>query len=881
MTRKQAKSTKDAPENGLKSVLQARFDDIRETFLADGNRENAGLACVQARADAVDDALQSLFKQLRDGDKRYAALDALPCVVATGGYGRGELAPFSDIDLLFLLPDGSPKTAERFIAAFLQAVWDMGLKPGHAARTPDECIEQARTESTIMTALLERRHVAGQKKLYTRLGKLIDAEREGDRTRGFVIDKLTERDARHDKQGNSRYRLEPNVKEGKGGLRDLQTLYWLAAWLYGARDTHDLVARGVFDASAGKTFDKARNFLLSVRCHLHYLAGRAEERLNFDLQPEIARRMGYKARKGQKNVERFMKHYFLIARETGTLTRVFCAKLEDQSLHAGATDAARVATMSEIEQGFPLKWGRLTVEDAKHFERRPVDMLRLFRVAQVTGRAIRPEALMALHNSLKHVDRKLQQDAEANKIFLDILCNPKAAENTLRRMNEAGILGVLVPDFGRIVAHMQYDMYHVYTADEHLLRAVGFLHKIERGDKSEDAPLATKLFEKIESRRALYVAIFLHDIAKGRGGDHSVIGEQVARDFCPRVGLSEEETENVAWLVRRHLVMSDAAFRRDLNDPKTIRNFVETVQNIERLRMLLILTCADIMAVGPGRWNSWKASLLEELYEKAEAEISGRPRRETGRIVAAKEAARKKVRAKKAFDDFADKLPGEYWLYFEPRTIAEHAELVKTASAGNSLLGISVNRRDDQDMSIVTVYTPDRRGLFAQIAGGLAASGANIVYARIFTMRDGMALDIFAVQDLNGSPVEDEARLERKLRDALEGRLDPDADIAGRKSRQPKRTRHFDSEPRVIADNDASADSTMIEIACRDRPGLLYDVTRALTALDLQISSAKVTTYGSRAVDAFYVRDRYGLKVYHDRKLAGIRANLLEVLKQG
>src|SRR5205807_4270609 len=652
----------------------------------------------------------------------------------------------------------------------------------------------------------------------------------------FVEAKLAERDARHQRVGDSRYQLEPNVKEGKGGLRDLHTLYWIAKYIYRIEDVAKLVDLGVLSAEESARFERAQTFLWTVRCHLHYLAGRAEERLTFDLQTEIGRRMGYTDHAGTRGVERFMKHYFLVAKDVGDLTRIFCAiLLIDQTGRQRRLPWFRWGSRQRALDGFVIDGDRLTIPSEDFFKTDPVALLRLFHVAQEHDLDIHPRALRAVTQSLRLIDARLRENPEANRLFVEILTSKKNPEIALRRMNEAGVFGKFIPDFGRVVAQMQYDMYHVYTVDEHTLFAIGILHQIETGQLREELPVASEIMPTIVSRRALYLATLLHDIAKGRGGDHSELGEKVALKLGPRLGLLAEETETVAWLVRWHLLMSSTAFKLDIGDPQTIQNFVERVQSPERLKLLLVLTVADIRAVGPKVWNGWKAALLRELYHQAIEVISGGFSEEgqNSRMAAAQAAVRRLLPdfSEAEFTTFVSRGYPFYWLSFDAATHARHARLMREAEASGAPL--TVEKRVDPHRSVteITLYTADHPGLFSRIAGALAVSGANIVDAKIMTMSNGMALDTFRVQDSAGGAFDRPdklAKLAVVFENVLTGDLKPHRELA-RPSAFPSRTQVFTVTPRVLLDNKASGSHTVIEVNGRDRPGLLFELTRALT----------------------------------------------------
>jgi [protein-PII] uridylyltransferase len=869
----------------LKTTLGSGRAEIRRRF----EETDDGAAVMREQSFLIDQLIRALF------DLVAGEIYPLPnptsgeklALVAVGGYGRGELAPYSDIDLLFLLPYKRTPHTEQVVEYLLYMLWDLGLKIGQATRSVEECLRHAKSDLTIRTALLEARYLWGEQALFTELKRRFDTEIVRGNAAQFVEGKLAERDDRHRRLGDSRYQLEPNVKEGKGGLRDLHTLFWIAKYIYRIDDVGKLVERGVLSSEESRRFDHAQRFLWTVRCHLHFLTGRPEERLTFDLQTEIARRMGYADQAGSRGVERFMKDYFLVAKDVGDLTRIFCAILEADQKRKRRLPWMRWGAGRRSLGGFILDGERLTIPGEDFFTKDPLALLRLFHVAQEYEVDIHPRALRAASQSLHLIDRRLQEDPEGNRLFLEILTSRKDPETALRRMNEAGVFGRFIPDFGRVVAQMQYDMYHHYTVDEHTLFAIGILHKIESGEFKEEHPVATEAAATIVSRRALYVALLLHDIAKGRGGDHSEIGEAIALELGPRLGLSEEETETVAWLVRWHLLMSSTAFKLDIGDPQTLGDFVERVQSPERLKLLLVLTIADIRAVGPNVWNGWKAALLRELYRRAAEMMSGglTVEAQDSRVAAAQTAARQLLPdfSEAEFQSVVGRGYPFYWLSFDPETHARHARLMREAEASGAPL--TVEKRVDPQRAVteITLYTADHAGLFSRIAGALAVSRANIVDARIMTMSNGMALDTFWVQDLTGRPFDRPDKLARLaviFENVLTGDLKPHRELA-RPPAIASRTRVFTVAPRVLVDNKASRSHTVIEVNGRDRPGLLFELTRELTRLNLQISSAKISTYGEKVVDVFYVKNLFGHKVEQPAKLADIRRSLEAVLAQG
>jgi [protein-PII] uridylyltransferase len=808
-------------------------------------------------------------------------------VVAVGGYGRAEMAPFSDVDLLFLLPYKQTAWGEQVVEFMLYVLWDLGLKVGYSVRSVEDCLRLSRKDLTIRTALLEMRYVWGDRALYDELRTRFDKEVVAVSGPDYVEAKLGERDERHKRMGDSRYMVEPNLKDGKGGLRDLHTLYWLLKYLYRTDDVGVLVEKGVLSAAEKQRFDKAEKFLWTVRCHLHDLVGRAEERLTFDVQKPLAERLNYTDHAGSAGVERFMKHYFLTAKDIGDLTRIFCAHLEDQHQKKPLLRLPKIGLRRREVEGFVVEGDRIGFTDPKDIERDPVAILRLFQVAQKRDLDIHPEALRLITRNLRRIDKKVRNDPEANAIFLDILTSPKDPGKTLRRLNEAGVFGRFIPDFGRVVAQMQHDMYHHYTVDEHTIRAIELLASIEAGTLADEHPTSNEIIHKVLSRRVLYASVMLHDIAKGRGGDHSVLGAKVAERLCPRLGFSEGETEATAWLVRWHLLMTNVAFKRDISDPKTIKDFCDIVQSPERLRLLLCLTVVDIKAVGPGVWNGWKGQLLRELYYSAEDFLTG------GQLVGAsgrrakfaRDALRKALAdwSDEAFDAYAKRHYDQYWTGTPLEVQIDDARLVAAADTADERYQMAAKSDTFQDATDLTIYTQDHPGLFARLAGAIALLDASIVDAKIFTTKDGMALDHFTIQDRGGIAFTDATRLKRldkMIRQTMAGEVIPRRELA-KSPAMPSRTRKvFTVAPNVLIDNNASHSHTVIEVNGRDRPGFVYDVTRALFDLKLTISSAHIATFGERAVDTFYVRDLFGHKITHEGRLKAIEDKLLDAVRE-
>jgi [protein-PII] uridylyltransferase len=866
--------------------IQQHVRDEFETY------RMAGVEAAQRLSALTDGVVCVLYDHAVHEIAGPAGLSDPVAIAATGGYGRSMLAPFSDVDLLFLAPDTPAPATLRVIEFMLYFMWDLGLKVGHATRSIGQCLADADEDLTIRTSLLDARLLTGDADLFAHFLVEYRAANERAGAASFVAGKQAERQARHRRFGESAFLVEPNIKEGRGGLRDLQTQYWMVRAAYGSFTPNELVggALGLLDSQELRRLRRSWDFLWTVRFHMHYVSGRAEDRLTFDLQPVVGARMGYTRHGRQDGVERFMRHYFLTARDVTRLTLV----LEPVVVrHTMGEPAVQVETdRALLEAGFVLADGQIMQGRPDDFDAEPIRMLRMLKMARERRLKIHPLAVRALIRSERRTV-ELRQDPEAGDIFLDLLCGqdpdgrPDGAR-WLTVLNETGILGRLLPDWARVVGQMQFDTYHIFTVDEHTIEAVRILNSLERGKLAEVAPVATGLIEDLQSRRALYMAMLLHDVAKGRGGDHSILGAEIATQVGPQIGLTVEETETVSWLVLHHLLLSQTAFKRDIDDPKTIFDVAETIQSPERLKLLLVLTVADMRAVSSKVWNGWKATLLRELYARvAEVLAGGLSTTERDvRVQRARDGADKILEASgwnEADRAFFRSLgyPG-YWLSFDPETHVRHARLVRDAESRGAPLTVVTEPSPARAVTEVIVYAHDHPGLFSRIAGALAVAGASIVDARIHTMTNGMALDTFWVQDAAGGAFDQSHRIAKLavlIEQALSGHLRLSQEIP--KLAQAvlgRRMRAIHVPPRVVVDNRASNAYTVLEVNGRDRPGLLHDVTAAISEQGLQIGSAHVTTYGVRAVDVFYVKDVFGLKVENERKLASLRDALLSAL---
>ncbi len=880
---------KKAASQLCKTYLQEERTLAQMSLEAGGS----GFACAESLSLAQDAVIRALYdlatSRLYLAENRSSGERLAIC--ATGGYGRSTMAPGSDVDVLFLFPFKQTAWNESIAETMLYFLWDLGLKVGHATRSVEECVREADKDLTIRTALLESRIIAGDIGLYHELVGRFDREIVKGSGAEFAHAKLEEREQRLKKQGSSRYLVEPNVKEGKGGLRDLNTLFWIAKYVYRVQEPSELVEQGVFTPAEAALFHRCEDFLWRVRCMMHFIAGRAEERLSFDMQRQVAAKFHYRAHGGLSAVERFMKHYFLVAKDVGDLTAIVCAALEARKQKPramldrviGSFKRRRRALSGTLD--FLIDHDRITVASDDVFQKDPVNLLRLFWFAAHQQLELHPDAKRLVTLSLRNIDAKLRHDPEANRLFLEILTARSIPEIVLRRMHETGVLGRFIPDFGRIQSMMQFSSYHHYTVDEHTLRAIGVLADIDAGRLKDEHPVANEIFPTLQNRRALYVALFLHDIGKGRDEDHSVVGARIARELCPRFGLTEAETETVCWLIEQHLLMSNISQHRDISDPKTIEDFAATVQSLERLKLLLVLTVCDIKAVGPGVWNGWKGQLLRALYWEAEIILAGGHsainRKE--RVMAAQAELRDNLPALSDadFQAYAQRHFPAYWLMVDLARKLKHAEMLLKAAKSDDMLLTDTETNAFRGVTELTVLAIDHPRLLAIITGACAAAGANIVEAQIFTTTDGLALDTIFISRAfveDGDELRRAERVARHIVQTLKGEIRLPDEIALRVASRSQDAA-FSIAPDVVIDNLASDKNTVIEVTGLDRPGLLYELTTVLGKMSLNINSARIVTFGEKAVDVFYVTDLTGGKLIQPQRQSALKRNLLAVFE--
>ncbi len=866
----------------LKAAQKKGRDKIAERLLA---RPFDARPATRAYAWLTDALVITAFSFARDHlHPADLGKDRL-CLLGVGGYGRGEMAPHSDVDLLFLTPARMTPWAEQVIEATLYILWDLKMKVGHASRTVKDCLKLGREDYTIRTSLLEQRYLAGDPGLAQDLRKRLVSDLFKGTGPDFVEAKLEERAKRHAGQGGQRYVLEPNVKEGKGGLRDLQSLFWIAKYLHNVEDARDLVDLGVFTEPEYRSFQQAEDFLWGVRCHLHLVAGRATEQLTFDMQVEVAERLGFEDQGGRRGVEHFMQAYFRHATRVGELTRIFLTALEAAHVKKEPrfVEMFRPKKRRKLKPGYQMQQGRLDIEDPDSFFQDPLNIMRVFEEGLRTGLLLHPNAMRAIAANLDLINADLRDSKEANRIFLDLLLKHGNPERALRRMNELGVLGAFIPEFQAIVAMMQFNVYHHFTVDEHTIQCISTLAQIERGELTEALPVASGILTQGVNRKVLFVALLLHDIGKGRPEDHSILGAQIARRVVAQLGLTAAEADTVVWLVRYHLLMSDMAQKRDLSDPRTVRDFAKAVKTRDRLDLLTVLTVCDIRGVGPGTWNNWKAQLLRALYrqtaEALETGLEDLNREQRG--TEAKRALREALGDWPAADLRRETARhyDPYWQGFPTEVHVRAAELLRNTEKDS--LQIDLTLDEDRDVTRVIFTLQDHPGIFSRLAGALALAGANTVDARTYTTKDGYVVAAFWVQDPDGRPYAEERlpRLQQVIRKTLKGEVVPSSALQSR-DKMRKREAQFRFPTAISFDNNGSDIFTIIEVDTRDRPGLLFDITKTLAAANIYVSSAQVATYGAQAVDTFYVKDMFGLKITTRAKQEALAKKLRSAIEQ-
>lgn len=808
---------------------------------------------IKAHSWLVDQLMDRAWRRIMAGDAQRAAL------VAVGGYGRNELMPGSDIDLLVLLPDTAPDQISPRIEALLVFLWDIGLEVGHSVRTIEDCIEQSLADVTVVTNLMEARLLAGNEALFTGMHDSVAPARIWN-SREFFETKRREQRNRHRKYHDTAYKLEPNVKESPGGLRDIQMIAWVANRHFGTASLEDLVKRGFLTKAEYDVLVEGRNLLWEIRFALHILTGRGEDRLLFDYQRTIAEQFGYHDEVDQLGVEEFMKLYYRTVMDLSRLNEMLLQLFQEEILFA-----EQPAVIVPLNRRFQARNGFIEIVNSKVFVNYPFALFEIFLLLEQNPRlkGIRADTIRAIRAHRHLIDDKFREDIRSRSLFMEILRQPYGVTHALRRMNVYGVLAAYLPVFGRIVGLMQYDLFHIYTVDEHILFVVRNLRRFMIPHYVHENPLCSHIIATLPKPELLFLAGLFHDIAKGRNGDHSDLGSAEAREFCERHHLSEYDTSLLEWLVARHLIMSATAQREDISDPAVVNRFARTVGDPVRLDYLYLLTVADIRATNPELWTTWKDALLKQLYYNTRRALQRGlqdPLERTEHIQQVQSEARKLLASMTADTErrkaIWDMLGEEYFLRHTSDQVAWHTRLIEEAGGGDDCI-VAIHLATELGSTEIFIYARVMDELFTLITAVLDQMALDVVDAGIITTADGHVLNTFHVLDTTGQPVESDLRAE-EIRSALVEEITPGDRREWHVSRRmPRKYKHFPIKTHIAFKPDELDHRTVMELITADHPGLLSQVGRAFTECGIRLLNARIATLGSRAEDIFYITDRH------------------------
>ncbi|MCR4509597.1 [protein-PII] uridylyltransferase [Pseudomonas sp. 32.2.56] len=844
---------KASPIAAFKKAIRHAREVLDERFRA--GRDVRRL--VEDRAWFVDQILREAWDRLPWSE------DADIALLAVGGYGRGELHPFSDIDLLILLDNADHETFREPIEQFLTLLWDIGLEVGQSVRSVDECASEARADLTVITNLMESRTIAGPERLRLRMQAVTSTEQMWP-SKDFFLAKHSEKRARHGKYNDTEYNLEPNVKGSPGGLRDIQTILWVARRHFGTLNLHAMVGQGFLLESEYALLASSQEFLWKVRYALHMLAGRAEDRLLFDHQSKVAALLGFEDSDSKRAIERFMQKYYRVVMAIAELSDLIVQHFEEQILRAG-----EIGPATPLNSRFLLRDGYIEVAHPNVFKRTPFAIMEIFVLMaqhpEIKGVCANSIRLLREHRHL--IDDDFRRDIRNTSLFVELFKSPQGIHRNLRRMNRYGILGLYLPEFGHIVGQMQHDLFHIYTVDAHTLNLIKHLRKFKWTELAEKFPLASKLIDKLPKPELIYMAGLYHDIGKGRGGDHSELGAVDAEAFCVRHQLPNWDSKLIVWLVQHHLVMSTTAQRKDLSDPQVIFDFARLVGDQTRLDYLYVLTVADINATNPSLWNSWRASLLRQLYTETKRALRRgleNPLDREEQIRLTQSAALDiLVRGGTDADDAEQlwaQLGDDYFLRHTAADVAWHSEAILQHPAdGDPLVLIKeTTQREFEGGTQIFIYAPDQHDFFAVTVAAMAQLNLNIHDARILTSTSQFTLDTYIVLEAEGGSIGDNPARIKEIRQGLVDALkNPDEYPSIIQRRVPRQLKHFAFAPQVTIHNDAHRPVTILEVTAPDRPGLLARIGRIFLDFDLSLQNAKIATLGERVEDVFFVTDAH------------------------
>jgi len=862
----------DSPVKLFKETIKQGSDALEYRFL---NNE-AVVSLVTHRAQFIDEILVHAW--------RYSMGDAADQIglVAVGGYGRGELHPHSDIDIMLLAEAEALDSYAPELEKFLMFLWDLGLEIGHSVRTVEDCIEQGRADITVATNIMEARLLCGPEAMFERMRKLTDRTHiwPGDE---FFRAKWDEQIARHRKYHDTAFNLEPNIKEGPGGLRDIQMIGWVAKRHFGAETLHDLVNHGFLNAEEYISLTEGQNFLWKVRYGLHTLAKRREDRLLFDHQRALAKQFGYQDEDARLAVEQFMKDYYRTVMELERLNEMLLQYFQEEILYADENDEPK-----PLNRRFQSRRGFIEVTHPKTFEHHPFAMLEMFLIlAQHPAlKGVRAGTIRLLRAHSHLINDEFRNDLRCRSLFMELLRQPQGITHELRRMNRYGVLAAYIPAFGNVVGQMQHDLFHVYTVDEHTLNVVRNLRRYSVPEYHYEFPLCSRIVEHLAKPELLYIAGLFHDIAKGRGGDHSVLGAEDAEAFCRHHHLSDYDTHLVTWLVRNHLLMSTTAQRKDISDPEVLNEFAAKVGKQDYLDYLYLLTVSDIRATSPTVWNSWKDALLAELYHSTykalrrglsnpvvEAEVIAEHKEEANKLLSLHRVPPEKI------EQFWSRVSDDYFLRYNGKEIAWHTQAVVEHGDSQEPL-VVLRQQTERGGTEIFIYTPIRDHQFTTTTTLLDQIGLNIVDARILPSHDNYTLDTYMVLEEDGEPIRGQFRLV-EIEEMLQHHLVHPEETPERVQRQMARQlKHFNIKTQVLFHEDPNNERTVMEVITSDRPGLLSRIARALAACKVRLLNAKIATFGERVEDIFFITDENGGPLDNDEQRQCLIEKIVEALEE-
>ena len=859
------------PAREIKQILQ----DAKEIFHQAQSAGASSTNIINLWTWFTDEMLISIWGFISE---QHSAINCCS-LVAVGGYGRGELHPSSDIDLMILVSEEINDTFTESGEKFLHILWDIGLDIGHSVRTVAEC-EQAATDLTVVTNLMEARLLSGSPELLQQMQHVIAPDQIWPADEYFHA-KLQEQQARHLRFGETAYKLEPNIKESPGGLRDFHMIAWATMRFFNARSLDELVEHGFLTKNEYQTLIRCRNFLWRLRNGLHFLTGRREDRLLFEHQRELAAEFGYLDKPGSLAVEQLMKRYYRTVKELGLLNDILLQHFEEAFLEQNAI------TSVEINRRFNSVNGYVDVIDNDVFKRQPFALLEIFYILQDVPelKGIRANTIRLIHNSLDLINEEFRQDIACRSLFISLFRHGSGLTDVMRKMNEYGVLGAYFPAFGRIVGLMQHDLFHIYTVDVHTLFVVRNLRRLNVKEFSEEHPLASELMLSLFKPERLYLAALLHDIAKGRGGNHAEKGEIISTRFCRLHDLSEYDTKLVSWLVLNHLIMSWTAQKMDISDPDVIEEFARKVGNQERLDNIYLLTMADMRGTSPKVWNEWKNKLLQQLYyatsrrlRLGETDTEDREERLENLQQELSSVLVPAQMSEQNFQRYCSLFDSNYFLRYKLDTLKWHMNTLSTVSALELPL-VSVRYAEDTGSTQVLVFTPDVTNLLVMTTAGFDRLNLNIVDARLHTSRIGFALHSYLVLDQDDNAVCD-SNEQKEIEDSLIEQLQ-----SPRKGRDPLKThipralKQFPITTRVSFSAIPQGNQTIIELIAQDRPGLLYQVAEAFDECGIKLHDARVATFGARIEDIFTVSDLSDKPITSSEQQADIRQNITNRLE--